>query len=33
MEPSSDNDDNPQQCGETDAVSKSLLLGCRAVMP
>lgn len=33
MEPSSDNDDNPQQCGETDAVSKSLLRGCRAVMP
>lgn len=32
MEPSSDNDGNPLQCGETDTVVKSLLCGCRAVM-
>lgn len=33
MKPSNDNDGNPQQCGETDTVSKSLLRGCRAAMP
>lgn len=32
MEPSSDNDGNPQQCGETGTVAKSLLRGCRAAM-